>query len=60
MQTSSKNLFQLVLPQLRLGGGVFLVRSGEMKKLACVMSCLRLVCLDQNIISLFVLCHYLR
>lgn len=59
MHTSRKNIFQLVLPQLRLRG-VFLVRSGEMKKLACVMSCLRLVCLDQNIISLFVLCHYLR
>lgn len=41
-------------------GGAPLVWSGEMKKLACVMSCLRLVCLDQNTISLFVLCHYLR
>lgn len=37
-----------------------LVWSGGMKKLACVMSCLRLVCLDQNTISLFVLCHCLR
>lgn len=37
-----------------------LVWSGGMKKLACVMSCLRLVCLDQNTTSLFVLCHCLR
>lgn len=31
-----------------LFGGEPLVRSGVMKKLACVVSCLWLVCLDQN------------
>lgn len=51
-------------PHMGLGDGLFRghprVRSGGMRKLACVESSLRPVCSDQKTISFFVWCHCLR